>query len=432
MSKSKASIIGKTNKRIEYKVSSSWGIILADIDNMYYQRIQNTIASSGTTISAVNLYRDYISGLGFRDSILAKTVVNRFKQTTNTLLSLTAQDFSRFGFSAVAIVYNGLKEIVELVYVPAEFVRFMVPDEEGRIPGYVVYDDWGRQKSKMVDEKKFQKLDPFDPSPEAIDLAIEKAGGLQNWGGQLLIITDQEGIDYPLSQLDPVFVNIDTDGLIQVFKHRTTTKGFMPNGIFSKPGIFASEKEREDFLDDLQEYQGADNSNSIILVEYDTPELQPNFIPMTFPNVDRVFELTEKTVKENIIQMLKVPSILLSVKTPGELGNSKEWDNAKLYFDEITSKPRMVFTNMFSMLFNLFPLTKSILEYSIISIGDGVKNSGNSIFKALGKEAVDGIKSILDSTYPYETKVALIKEVYGLDEVRVRKIVPIDQTQTAE
>lgn len=423
MAGSKVSVVGRTTRRIEYKESNTLGILLAGSGNDYYQRVMYTIASSGTTLSAVNLLRDYISGLGFRDRVLSKLTLNRYNQSANTLLSLLAQDYSRGGFGAVAVVYNGLLEPVEYLYVPAEFVRFKLPDDNGKIPGYVIYSDWDKQKNRQYDEKKFQSLSPYNPDPIVISKQIEEAGSLGKWGGQLFIISDQNSEEYPLATIDSVFVNVETDGLIQVFKHRTTTKGFMPNGIFHKPGIFASDKERETFLEEIEDYQGAENSSAIIVVEFDTPELVPNFTPMTFPNVDKVFELTEKTVKENIIQLFKIPPILLSVKTPGELGGSNEWDNAKLYYDETTSRSRSLFSTQFGILLKHFAPAKTITDTTIISLGEGVKASGNSIFKSLGKDAMTGIQSILDSAYSDEVKVNLIVEGYGIDEVRARKFI---------
>ena len=85
-----------------------------------------------------------------------------------------------------------------------------------------------------------------------------------------------------------------------------------------------------------------------MLVEVEMDEQIPEIKEISTPNNDKIFELTEKTVKENIIQNFGQPPILLGVYTPGKLGATNELREAQLYYSLITEDDRDTIERVFN------------------------------------------------------------------------------------
>lgn len=61
-------------------------------------------------------------------------------------------------------------------------VKLMIKNTSGKI---VVYDNWDGSKGQ-VDKKKFNIIDVFNPNEKVVLSQIEKAGGIENYKGQVL------------------------------------------------------------------------------------------------------------------------------------------------------------------------------------------------------------------------------------------------------
>lgn len=405
------------------KIINAYGIRAYDLDNAYPQRTIYTIKRSGTGTGCVNLLAKHIAGAGFKDAVFGDMKVNRYGLTWNGLLKKISWDYAALKSFAFAVVYNGFAEAVEFLYIPIEHVRLEEEDDWGYVQKLVVYDDWDLKKRKKIDGKKVYKLDRFDPRPEVIIKQVENAGGFANWNGQIFYYSDSFP-DYPESRIEPVFRDVETDGLIQVFRNRTVTKGFMPNGMLKHPGKFENTQKRDEFVDHIQEFQGAENSNSILLVEYDTPEMKPEWDPMTYPDVDKVFDLTETRTRDSIIMAFNQPPILLGVQIAGKLGGTNERNEAKIQYDEITAEERATVSRELGMVANLCPVLKSKTgDYSISPISDSITKGGGSLFGTLGADSIAKVLDIVkDPALTPGQKEALLEEFYNIEPEKTRKL----------
>lgn len=419
-----ATLTGTKKPRLDVsKTLVSIGVQSYDADNGYPNRFLNTLDASATGTACANLAAKHYYGAGWKDPEFAKIKVNRYGLTANGLLKKLAADYAKLNAFAFSIVYNGFGEAVEFLYIPVEQIRYTIADDWGFVQKLAVYDDWDNKRRKRFDPSKVYKIDRFDPRPEVISKQIENAGGFNNWNGQIYYFADSFP-EYPKAPGDPVFKDIETDGLIQVFRNRAVTKGFMPNGMLAHPGRFESQAKREEFVESMQEFQGAENSNSLLLVEYDTPELKPEFIPMTYPDADKVFDLTENRTRDSIIMAYNQPPILLGVQVPGKLGGTNERNEAKIQYDEVTSETRQTIAEKIGGVFKRCPrLANPSGEYLITPISDSITKGGSSLFGALGADAINKVLEIIkDATLTPDQKTAILLEFYNIPEDKTKKL----------
>lgn len=405
--------VGTVEKRFVVKENKVEGILNWDADNSYPQRIMYTIAASGTATSCVNLYSKYIHGQGFKDQDLGKTVVNRSGQTLDKLLRKLAKDYARFKGFAVHVNYNGLLEIAEINFVPFEHCRLCIPDDAGYTSKIAVYKDWNRVESRNIDKRKLKQIHVFNPSPEIVASQIEQAGGMENYTGQVLWYSDDDK-EYPACSCDSVLEDVETDAKIKVFKWRTVTTGFMASHLLVHKGKFESEQDRQDFKDNVKSFQGADNASKILTIEVETQDEVPELLPFDIVNNDKLFELTEGTVKNNIIQNYLQPLVLLSIKTPGQLGTAQEIQDAQDFYDRTTQYERAVFQGLFT---NLLSNWKDVLpdDLTIVPVG-GIKAEAKeqSLATQLGVGGTQSIITILQSAIDPQQKINVMQVVFGV------------------
>jgi hypothetical protein len=321
-------------KRKKHSDNKQYGIQNYDTDNAYPQNVIDIINNSGIAKSCVSLYGNYLFGRGFDKDM----IVNRQGRTLNDLFNESAVDFAKFYGFALHLNYNLNLQISEINFVPFEYCRLGIADDREYYGKVAIYNDWQRVKNKSISKKSIDYVDVYNPIPEVVAAQIEKAGGIDKYKGQIAYISNNNN-QYPLAPIDPVLEDAETVGEIKVFKYKNVTSGFMANTMFIHKGKIEDAAEKRDFDANMKRFQGADGSK-IMVVEVTDPEQKPEVVTFETPNNDKIFELTEKTVKENIIQAFKQPPILLGIYTPGTLGATKELPEAQEYYNYMTEKDR--------------------------------------------------------------------------------------------
>lgn len=415
--------VGTVEKRFIVKRNATDGILSYDIDNAYAQRALSTIASSGTATSCTNLYAKYIHGRGFKDSDLGKLIVNRSGQTSDKILRKIAKDYSRFKGFALHFNFNGLLEISEINFVPFENCRLTIPDDAGYVNKIAVYNDWGRVLSRNIDKKMIRKYHVFNPRPEIVFSQIEQAGGIEKYLGQVLWFSDDDK-EYPACSCDAVLEDVETDAKIKIFKWRTVKTGFMAAHILVHKGKFENETERQKFKDNVKNFQGADNASKILTVEIENQEEVPELLPFDIVNNDKLFELTESTVKNNIIQNYGQPLILLQIKTPGQLGGAQEMKDAMDFYDSTTAYERELMESIFKEIFSYWkdvvPEDTTIVPVS----GLKVEAKRQTLASALGVGGTQSLQAILaDTVTTPEQKINMLVIIFGVDPLEAESIV---------
>lgn len=388
--------------RIDLIPFRSEDILSYGIDNAYPQRVKQMVGQSGTATSCVRLFKKFISGRGFKDETFAGTIINCKGVTTDKLLKRLAKDYAMFYGFAVHVNYNALYQPVEFNFIPFENIRFRLPanDWTDTVTQFAVYEDWGRTKWKVLKRDKIEYIDCYNPDPNVIQQQVEMAGSWQDYKGQIFYHSNEGDMVYPLAPYDSVLESIDADAQIQVFKQTNIRTNFMASTVFVHKGKFETKEKREEFVEGLTEFQGAESAGKILLLEVETDDQVPDLKPFVIQNYDTIFEVTGKTIKDDIIQVFTQPQVLNAVQTAGKLGTSNEILDAERFYDKQTAEERLLFEATFASLFKNWynPNVNISKNYSITPVSGLVSVTNKP--KLVDSLDVESIKALLGMLQP--------------------------------
>ena len=327
-------------KRIVSRDDKSLAVQVYDLDNIYPQRVRNAINSSATGTACTNLLQKHLRGRGYQSAALEDLVVNEKGQTLGEVHRLLSYDRAMYLGWAYHVSYNAMLEPVGIKHVPFEYVRLSLPDELGHVYTAKLHNDWARESGKSFNRKDIVELDLYTDDPVLMQEQIERAGGFDQWRGHLVYYSDKGHLVYPPAVCDPVFEDVLTDAGIKMWKFRGISNDFMASYFWVFNGEFATETERQAYVDAVNSFQGVDNSHKVLVVECPVPASKPEIIPIQKQDNDKVYELTETTVRENVIRSYGQPLMLHAIHQAGSLGLSKEWEEAQLNYDLRTADDR--------------------------------------------------------------------------------------------
>lgn len=404
-----------TNRIVTRKADKKLGIYSFDEDNLYPQRTMLLGNSSPTAKACLDTYGRFIEGGGFKDIQFYKAVVNLDGQTMDKILRLCRKDFARNrGFVLhFNVAFTG--KIVEVYHVPFEHVRFAT-EEKTLETGYNfgLYTDWNKQINTSIKADAIDWLHEFNLRPDVIAQQVDDAGGWDNYKGQILYISSDEG-GYPLSSFDSVIENIIAEIQSDIATTNNIEEGFTAKGMLIHKGKFASDEDREEFEDGVEEFIGAEGA-SVIVVDIEKDEDAPEFLEIPNTTNDKTFEYTDGKVTGKIIRNYLIPKILLSVTDGGGYFNQEQIRDAVMFYNSVTNVERTVLEEVFSIIGKNFirPINQTG-DYTIIPVQFKV-NKGE-----LPTGALDLIK---DPSVTVEVKRQILVTFYGIAADEAIKLVP--------
>jgi hypothetical protein len=396
-----------------------------DSDNNYPSRIMDIIKASGTATSCSNLYAKFINGKGFKDPAFWKSRINRKGLTVDKLLRQVTKDFSSMARGvAIHVNYNALFKINEVTPIPFDYCRLCFSDDNNYVAKIAVYSDWACKKTKKVNKEDIDYIDVYNKNPDVILSQIEKAEGIENYKGQIYWYSF-DGNNYPLAICDPVIEDVISDSGIKKFRQRTTSTSFMPSHVVEYPYEFESEEERQEEKETWEKFQGTDNANKIIMIENpDAKENPVKFNKVEWQEFDKVYEITNRTVKDSIIECYSIPPVLLGVAVEGKLGTADEIRDAFLFYNSTTSDERRVFEEIFTEIFSNYrnPINPSG-DYSIMPLEFNVGTEEPALISILGIGGTTALTDILQSPLKDFQKINTLVIVFGLSHDDAVKLV---------
>lgn len=362
--------ITKLSERFTLKESKQEGILNWDIDNAYPQRIMMMVKASGRAINCTECYAKFIEGHGFKDLTFYKAVINSEGLTMDKLLRSLVDDYSYFKGFAFHVNYNANYKITEIYPVPFEHCRLPAPDSNDYVGQVAIYKGWfNRYMGRNIQKKDISWINVFNPDPEIIQYQVDAAGGWENYKGQIFWYSAAGPGTYPEATLDSVIEDVDTDSQIKIFKNRTVRVGFTDPTLFIHKGVFATEREREDFKAGLNKFQGAEHEGNVMLCEVESTESTPELKPFTSTDKDKKYQHTEESVQDNIRKAVLAPKILVGDDEAAMFDSGEKFNNAAAYYSSITNKERRIFEETFQRIIPLMPtVSNPTNDYSIIPI----------------------------------------------------------------
>lgn len=408
-------------KRIEVKENKTEGIINYDVDNAYPQRIVDIINSSGTGTLCTNVMSKFINGKGFASDEFAKTFVNSKRLTANKLLKKHAKSISRFNGFAVHINYNGLFQKTSFSFIPFQDLRLTTDDNKENPKMLALYDDWQKTKKNKIDNKKIEYFNFYNPDPSVIAAEVEAVGGWQNYRGQILYWTT-EGIEYVLAPSDPVLEDVQTDSHSKTFKFRNITTNFMASHII-EVDEFEDDESKQAFMDNLADFQGSDDALQMLLLEKKADQQEGfKLQKIDIQDVDKLYEYTETSVRDNIIRQYVIPPVLL-LATPGKLGSSSEILEATAFYNGVTGDHRQAISEAYKEIFGNSTVTTEE-DFDILEIKPDIIDS---------KETTEGKKGAIallsNNALSESQKKTTLELIYGYSEEEAMKLIPTIVTE---
>lgn len=351
------------------KFDSNLGIYHNGVDNAYPERVERHINNSATAKPAAKLFKKYIVGNGFGDD-LDKIIVHKEKNITlRKFLQKIAHSYAYQNGVFIHVNYNLNYKITSIDVLPFKHCRVGKKDDKDYNGKILVYDNWNGESGKL-DRNKIKVIDVYNPDAKVIQSQIEKAKGIDNYKGQILFFNPEDAI-YPLSHIDNVMNDADSEFRAGIFKNLSLRKGFfgkrivitppMVDGELRRPETELSqseleekrlaETERENFKKNMQSFIGADNVDGMLHLEMefegDDIEKSIKFIDVQTNINDKLFEYTEKSASNNIRKAYgNIPSILIENPESSVFGQSGQMlTNAKIFYQEQTEEDRDVQEN---------------------------------------------------------------------------------------
>lgn len=341
--------------------SKSADVYANDTDNAYPERMDRLINNSVTAKSAAAIMVQYLIGKGYgveNDSL----IINKDKNLK--LIDFAddiADDLVKQRGVFIHVNWNALYQVSDFSVIPYEWCRIGKTDSNDYAGKIAVCKEWLKPKKADI-----QLIDVFNPRKKVIDAQVEKAGGWEHYKGQLLFVNMDTKLLYPLSRIDPVSEDCDSEAQASVYKNRLLRKGFFGNTlVVTRPlvgeglndkALLDAESEREQFQKAIKESLGAENTGGVLCLEMDFAgeKLEDAILIKQIESKidDKLFDYTETSVRENILVAFNnLPSGLVKTNESSLFGNSGEAiREMKRTYWENTTKERNLLTSVINQL----------------------------------------------------------------------------------
>lgn len=290
----------------------------------YLLRLYNNSAKHNAIITGKV---DYICGNGWEvksEDEMAKakayTIVDKVNTKGESLTDITkkmATDLSIFGGYYLQVIWSkATGEIAELYHVDYYKVRTNSINNT-----YFVADDW-------------IKNGQVNPRPNYLEYA--KFDDKNRKGSQILYFKEyRAGCNiYSLPDYRGAISYIELDICIGEYHLNSINNGMFSSKLINLNGGRVSEEE-ENRIEKLfkDKFSGSKNAGKFMLAFNDSKENEPSIIDLSGTELDKHFDLLNKTVQQEIFSGHKVTSpMLFGIKTEGQLGGRAELREASELF----------------------------------------------------------------------------------------------------
>lgn len=365
----------KKEPLFEVSNNTSYNIQNYGIENDFPQQLLMLIRGSSSAMQGIDNYSKFIYGQGFSDISLSQKIINRKRQTLDSLLNLISNDLAIFGGFALHFNYNLLYEISEINYVPFETVRLGSVDKNGHFDNVKIHWDWAKNFSKLrrFSKEDIKEIKLYNPNKLMVKEQIDNAGGINNYTGQILYYTLNENNFYPEPTYSSSLTDISTEQGISNIDYRNVRERFLTGGVLVqiKNSNENVKTEKEDYINDdnsisntLQEMQTDERACKIALVTVKNKDDVPVWLPMQTNNYDTEYKITTESIRTKIRTSFMQPPLLFSESVStgfsvDEMQQSYEFYNGK------TLKERQAIERIFKELFSHYSEEMNVNDFSI-------------------------------------------------------------------
>lgn len=330
------------------KYDTKLGVHINGEDNCYPERVERIINNSISARQGATILQQFIVGKGVIE--LNDFIVNTKGTTMLQFLNEGGYSLSRQYGIFIHVNYNLEGDITYADVLPYSHCRVGKKDDNDYNGKILVSPDW---KDKKITPRVF---DVFNYNKEVVLKQI-KRDGISKYKGQILFVNPTP-FTYPLSKVDPVMLDADTEAQIAVFKNASLRKGFFGKQlIITRPfadGDVGTEEyangitERDNFRNAMEDFMSVENTGSVMHLETELHNMDLDK-EIIFKNIDsnindKLFQHSEESVSDNIrMAFNNIPSALVRSKDGSLFGSGGEAINQmKLFYQDQTTHERMI------------------------------------------------------------------------------------------
>ena len=421
-------------------------------DNLYPERIDRTINNSVTAKMASEMMVQYVIGKGFGEA--DNFQINESQKLIDFAIDV-ADSIVRQRGVAIHFDYNLNFEPINPKVLDFTKIRLGKKDSNFYNGKIVFKNDWSDTKEKEV------IFDVFNKSEKIVKTQIDKAGSIEKYKGQVLYINLDSRYFYPLSRVDAVLNDCDSESQAAIYKNMILRKGFFGKQIIMTPPLISNDEpqmvlndagqmvrnhefarrqaEADEVKKTIESFIGSENAGGALMIE------SPDFIngidtifkiqTINSELDDKMFEYTETSVSKNILMAFNnLPVALVKSPDSAMFGNSGESLNeAKKMYWENTSKERSKLEIIINDIVQNLPTWNG--QYSkIISLFEQTAEQSIGDVKRIEAQAqlkgsVGGVQALLQiqqavsaGLTDLESAVIIVEEIYGINNELARKM----------
>ena len=255
--------------------------------------------------------------------------VNSEDESLNELTKKLMTDLTIFGGYYLQVIWTkATGEIAEMYHVDYYKVRTNLENSE-----FYVSDNWIKNDN-VNPRPDFQTFPAFDPNNRT--------------GSQILYFKEyRAGANtYSLPDYRGAISYIELDISIGEYHLNTINNGMFSSKLINLNGGKVSQEEEDRIERQFKDkFSGSKNAGKFMLAFNDSKENEPSIIDLSGTELDKHFDLLNKTVQQEIFSGHKVTSpMLFGVKTEGQLGGRSELREASELFQNtyVNSKQKSI------------------------------------------------------------------------------------------
>lgn len=314
-------------------------------NNLYPYHLKFSVQGSPTGAMAHRMHTDNIASLDYKN----RTINKSRDILLSSVVRNAAIDLSLFQFYAIHVNYkwDGENFIpVNPTILPAEDVRLNKEDDHGNFSKIFV-SDWREAKKRNEEIDWYYKYNPEtsvifsqirkDAEDAEIDLDTDEgiSEALRNYRGQVRILNYTGEFPYPVAMADSVLPDMLSEYYVSMYTQGQSFTGFLGKTVAFV--VDGTSDEDEDAEDEMFDWMGAEGSAGVFVKKVtNVDDIDKVMKIVNFPSSfdDKMFEVTEKRLRRNILQCFdNLPEILVYSGDGAMFGTNPEtWENAEAYY----------------------------------------------------------------------------------------------------
>lgn len=327
-------------------------IVRFGTDNLYPQLLNQLYYTSPIHGACIDFTSNAIIGGGYRwfdENISGQSKVEQmaFEKSNKfaKLAKVLTKDFVMHRRVTVEVTRRGDK-IVKFRRLDPATIRNNI-----YLNQFVYSQDWSRG---MVDVKEYVRY-TYD-CKEIVSLYVYQ----EETPGQDI---------YPLPTYNSVLNWAYLDGEQSYFHKSNIQNGIFPSLAIRRPKEFSSIEEVESFKAEISSKSGAANGGRVIVLTGNGFDDTPELVSIASNANDKIFEGTEKAIKENVSIGHKLNPAIMGVKVGGQLGATTEiQDSYKIFEKNIVGPERDTIQEILNDLVDIARIKNTIVinNYQIV------------------------------------------------------------------